>query len=481
MSNEQKQQQTATPTDAASPTVITSRRDFLQGAATAAMAAGALGVLSGCQTGAGGGDKPKVQAPPRITTRAPYGGTRRRYAVIGTGIRGVTMWGKDVHTNYADAVELVGLCDANPLRVEAGRSYIGASCPTFTDFDEMCDKAKPEVLAVTTVDATHSGYIVRALDRGIDVITEKPMVTDEKQCQAVLDAEERNKRKIIVGFNYRYGPRSQQVKELLMSGAIGKLLSVDYNYFLDTSHGADYFRRWHGHRDKSGSLLVHKSTHHFDILNWWLDADPVEVTAKGSLKFYGKNNAFRHTHCRPCPHKGTCKFYTDIMKDKTMVQLYANCESADGYLRDGCVWRESIDIFDTMSALVTYSSGVSLTYSLNAFMPIEGFQVAFNGELGRLDVRAFERQPWKVADDYEIRLTRNFEGSEVIPSIKGGEGHGGADPRLKDLIFLQTPMPTHMKLPGSRAGAMSCLTGIAARKSIDEKRAVKIGDLVKFA
>ena len=172
---------------------------------------------------------------------------------------------------------------------------------------------------VTTVDATHESCIVQALDRGVDVLTEKPMVIDEKQCQAVLDAEKRSGRTIGVTFNYRYAPKHQKIKELLMSGAIGRITSVDFSWYLDTTHGADYFRRWHRLRAKSGSLWVHKSTHHFDLVNWWLDADPVEVSAFGSLQRYGKNGAQRADNCRPCPHKSQCQYHWDITKSPNLV------------------------------------------------------------------------------------------------------------------------------------------------------------------
>ncbi|HYP53645.1 MAG TPA: Gfo/Idh/MocA family oxidoreductase, partial [Pyrinomonadaceae bacterium] len=224
---------------------------------------------------------------------------RRRYAMIGTGHRGTGMWGADLARNYSDVLEFVGLCDSNPKRLAAGRELVGVDCPTFTSFAEMCDRAKPEVLMVTTVDSTHVEFITGALDRGIDVITEKPMVTDERQCQAVLDAEKRNKRKIVVAFNYRYAPKHRRIKEILMAGEIGPVTSVDFSWYLDTRHGADYFRRWHRLKSKGGSLWVHKATHHFDLVNWWLGADPVEVSAYGELNVYGKEGPFRHTHCRP--------------------------------------------------------------------------------------------------------------------------------------------------------------------------------------
>lgn len=413
---------------------------------------------------------------PGGTTFAAPG--RRRYALVGTGIRGTTMWGRGIAQPYADVLEFVGLCDVNPLRVEAGRKAIGVDCPTFTSLDEMLVKARPDVVMVTTVDATHADTIVKILDRGIDVMTEKPMVVDETQCRAVLSAEKRNGKKIVVTFNYRYAPKHQTIKETLMSGAIGDVTSVDFSWYLDTSHGADYFRRWHRLRAKSGSLWVHKATHHFDLVNWWLGADPVEVSAFGTLATYGRKGPFRHTNCRPCPHKAECPYYWDITKSQPLVNLYVNCESADGYLRDGCVFKEDIDIWDTMNAVVRYSNGATMSYSLNASMPIEGYRVAFNGTKGRLEVRDYERQPWEAPEETEIHVVRKFGTREKVEIPKAQGGHGGGDDRLRDLIFRGVAMPEHMRLPDSRAGALSCLTGIAARKSLDAGRPVKISDLV---
>jgi predicted dehydrogenase len=297
----------------------------------------------------------------------------------------------------------------------------------------------------------------------------------------VLDAEKRSGRQIVVTFNYRYAPKHQKIKELLMAGEIGRVSSVDFSWYLDTSHGADYFRRWHRLRAKSGSLWVHKATHHFDLINWWLDADPVQVSAFGSLANYGKSGPFRSTTCRDCSHKRECSYYWDITKDKELTDLYVKCEPADGYQRDGCVYKEDVDIFDTMNAVVRYSNGVNMSYSLNAFMPVEGYRVAFNGTKGRLEVRDYERQAWDPGTETEIHLIRNFGVRVKVDVPRVTQGHGGGDVRLRDLVFRKVDAPSYMKLPGSRAGAMSCLTGIAARKSVDEGRPIKIADLVKLA
>jgi predicted dehydrogenase len=405
---------------------------------------------------------------------------KRRYAIIGTGERAIGMWAKPLVQDYPDVLDVVGLCDINPKRVAVARKMSGASCPTFTDFDQMCDQVKPDLLMVTTVDGFHSHYISRALDRGIDVITEKPMVVDEKQCQQVVDAERRNKRNIIVSFNYRYAPKHQKIKEILLSGAIGRVISVDFSWYLDVYHGADYFRRWHRLKSKGGSLWVHKATHHFDLINWWLDADPVEVSAQASLQTYGRKGPFRSTHCRACPHTRNCRFFYDLTKNANRMELYAGCEDVDGYHRDGCVFREDVDIYDTMSAVVKYSNGAHMSYSLNAFMPFEGYRLAFNGEKGRLEVRDYERQPWPVEEETEVYLTKSFGQREKIAIDKISGGHGGGDARIRDLIFRNTQMPSYMRLPGSRAGALSCLTGIAARRSVEQNRTIKISELVKL-
>jgi len=443
------------------------RRRFLS-----ALGTGAAALLTGGRTA-------EAQAPAGAATSK-----RRRYAIVGTGQRGTFMWGQEVHKGYGDIVEFAGLCDVNPKRAETSRKLIGVNCPVFTSFEEMLDKAKPDLVGVMTVDAFHADYIVKALDRGIDVITEKPMVIDEQQCQAVLDAEKRSGRNIKVTFNYRYAPRARRIKEILMSGQLGKVEQVAFDWYLNTTHGADYFRRWHRLQSKSGSLFVHKATHHFDLINWWLDSDPVEVMAYGRVAQFGKNGPFRHSHCRPCPHQSKCNYFWDMTRSPMLMQLYAQNEVIDGYHRDGCVYREDVDTFDTMSAVVKYASGASMSYSLNAFMPFEGFSVTFTCEKGTLVANLAEKIPG--GDRMELVVRKNFSKTPpVIERPPAEEGHGGGDQRLRDAIFrpelgARAKTPPHMALPGSRAGAMSCLTGIAARKSVQLGRAVKIADLVKL-
>lgn len=439
------------------------RREFLSSTAAAAAAASLTPSFSSLL---------EAQTPAR----------KRRYAIVGTGSRGSSMWGRGVAEKWGDAVEFVGLCDPNGKRAEVVRGMIGASCPVFTDFDRMVAETKPELLAITTVDAYHADYIVRALDKGIDVITEKPMTTDEAQCRKVFEAEERNKRKITVGFNMRYAPRHVRLKELMLEQPVGKIHSVDFHWYLDTSHGADYFRRWHGLKDKSGSLWVHKATHHFDFMNWLLDAEPVQVQAYSAIERYGKAGPFRAKNCRTCPHTAKCDFHWDMTKSASAMALYGNVEDVDGYLRDACLFRDEITSYDTMSASVKYTGDVMMSYSLNCYLPIEGFAIAFNGDRGRIEIRDFARQPFEVASEMEVYVIEAFGKRRQIEMPAAVGEHGGGDDVLRDLIFRPRQVPAHLALPGSRAGAMSCLTGIAARRSSEENTPIAIADLLgRFA
>jgi predicted dehydrogenase len=404
---------------------------------------------------------------------------QKRVALVGTGIRALDMWSRDLVQSYPDKVSFVGLCDINPGRLEFFKRATGFTCPTFTDFEKMMKETKPDLLIVTTVDATHHEFIIRGMELGADIITEKPLTTDEQKCEAILQAEKRTGKKVLVTFNYRYSPHRAKIYELLRSGVIGTLTSVDFHWYLDVHHGADYFRRWHRLKEKSGTLWVHKATHHFDLLNWWIESDPSEVYATGALNFYGKNNSFRHTHCRPCPHKSSCSFYWDINRDSLLTNLYVNNEKHDGYLRDGCVWKEDINIYDSMAATIRYENGVQVSYSLTAYSPYEGYRIAFNGTRGRIDAWIEESNAVEPKEYDEIVVTKNFSTREFI-RVPHSSGHGGGDRLMKDSIFgVNTNDPLHQSA-SVRDGALSILVGIAARTSCETGAPVKIADLTSI-
>jgi len=425
-----------------------------------------------------------------------------KLAMVGTGGRGTSMWGRDLMARYPDRMTFVGLCDLNPGRVEAGKAIIGTDCRTYSDlhnpmaaFEKMMAETKPDLVIVTTVDATHHEYIVRSMELGVNVLTEKPMTTDEQKIQKILDTEKKTGMKTRVGHNARYTPYCTKMWELLRAGEIGEITSANLNWYLDTSHGADYFRRWHRLMEKGGSLLLHKASHHFDLLNWLIDSDPKSVYALGSLDFYGKNGPFRAENCRTCQHTAQCKFYFDIerptlsaeMRDAAGVtvqtkispykRLYLDCEKYDGYLRDGCVFKNDINIFDKMTASINYANGVHVAYSLTAYSPYEGYRIAFNGTKGRIDAWIQSSNPAQDVDYNEIVLFKNFSKRQYIQIPANSTAHGGSDNLLRDQIFIPGTPDPYKQCAGTRDGAFSCLIGIAARNSIASGQVVNINDL----
>ena len=462
-----------------------SRRDFLS--ATALVGSGLL---------AGVAPTLLAQTPPPTPSDTPR---RRRYAVVGLGAR-YSMYRNAILDTYSAHAELVALCDNNAGRLALARRKIrkktGAEVPGFSDadFDRLVRETRPDIVIVTTKDSTHHTYLIRAMELGCDVITEKPMTTDAQKCRAILEASHRTGRKVIVTFNYRYSPPRTQVKELLMDGVIGDILSVDFHWLLDTHHGADYFRRWHSQKAESGGLLVHKATHHFDLINWWLSASPVSVQATGKRDFYTPAMARRlgleshHERCHTCPEAAKCSFHLSLAANANLRELYLDQENHDGYFRDRCVFRPDIDIEDTMNVSVRYDTGATLAYSLNAFNGWEGYHIAFNGTKGRLEHGVQEQV--SVSGDGSVPGALKPEATYIrifplrapayaIPVREGVGGHGGGDSVMLDDIFSPAPPADRFRRASDeRAGAASILTGIAANEAIRTGQTVEIATLV---
>lgn len=447
------------------------RREFL---ARSTMVAGGLlagGVLASCTPQHQAGYKPGRKAGHRV-------------AIVGTGWRCLKTWGPPLEKKYSDCVEVVGLCDTNPKRAEYLSKQFTKKPPAFTDFDKMIRTTKPDSVIITTVDRFHPQYVIRSMQLGCDVICEKPLATESKQCRKLYKAQKKYKKNIIVTFNARYLPGEAKTKELIMAGEIGDIYSINYDELLDIRHGASYFRRWHGYIKNGGSLLVTKACHHFDEMNWWLESDPVEVIAYGDLKKYGRNGQFRSTKCRGCPHKSRCEFYLDITKNQELMELYVNCESEDGYLRDACLYRPDLDTYDTNTVMIKYANGVLASYNLDATLAYEGQHIAINGSKGRIDLYNHYAQPWDEPNKTEIRLTRNFKDSIVIyPQTESTAdvtgGHLGADDHIRNHIFKGKQTDDLKQQGTARAGIMSSLIGIAGYKSIQAgSKPIRIKDLI---
>lgn len=424
---------------------------------------------------------------------------KTRYAIVGIGSRS-HMYVQALVESFADENTLVAMCDSNQGRLQqridwaAENGLPGVAGYSGDDFETMIAETEPDVIIVTTKDSTHDHFICRAMELGCDVITEKPMTIDAERCRRILDTQAKTGRQLRVTFNYRYSPVRTQVKDLLMSGVIGAIKSVDFHWVLDTRHGADYYRRWHRNKENSGGLMVHKATHHFDLVNWWLSTVPERVFAQGQREFYVPAQAEvygltgRSDRCHTCPVSAKCEFYLDMAGNEGLKALYLDNEQYDGYYRDKCVFSGEIDIEDTMNVLVDYANGVKMSYSLNAFSPWEGYTITFNGTKGRLEHKAEESVyisgdgtvPGALqAHGTTIHIFPHFAPAYSVDIWEAEGGHGGGDlPLLRDLFAPDGEPDPYMRAADHRAGAYSILAGIAANRSMATGAPVEVGGLV---
>lgn len=428
---------------------------------------------------------------------------RKRYALVGTGAR-AGMFVEALTTTYREVTELVALCDLSQTRMDWYNRKLKTTAglaprPTYhaDQFDRMIAETRPDTVIVATIDSTHHLYITRAMALGCDVITEKPMTTDLEKLQAIFKAIQQTGRSLRVTFNYRYAPAYTQFRQLVMDGLVGRPLLVDFSWMLDTSHGADYFRRWHREKQNSGGLLVHKATHHFDLVNWWIDAYPQDVFALGTLHFYGRQNAagrgeyYPYTRYTGVAEAQDDPFALSLDSKEALRGLYLEAEAETGYIRDRNVFDGPITIEDTMAVTARYNNGALLSYSLVAYAPWEGLRVAITGSKGRIEMDIEEniihllgdgqaaaqtsKGPFKQA---RIRVFPMFGQGYEVEVSKGDGGHGGADPVMLEQLFSPSPPPDPFNRAASHIdGAASVVVGIAANQSISTGQLVHIDDL----
>ena len=424
---------------------------------------------------------------------------KKRYVQVGLGGR-ARMFYKAIAQRFSETSELVAICDINRTRLEYANEVLQKEfgykeLPMYAadEFEKMIEETKPDVVIVTSIDRTHHKYIIKAMEMGCDVVSEKPMTVDAVKCQEIIDCIQRTGKNLRVSFNYRYAPHNTLIRDLIMKDTIGKVTQVHFEWILNTSHGADYFRRWHRDKRNSGGLLVHKSTHHFDLVNFWLGTYPKRVFAFGDLKFYGRENA---------EERGVTKFYSRVHGQKNaegdpfalvmdnnenLTRLYLNAEKDDGYIRDQSVFGDNISIEDTMNVLVQYASGAQLSYSLNAYSPWEGFNVCFTGTKGRIELEVKENvyvnaggdsKNEGVAKSKRITVFPLFEKPYDVEIPEGTGAHGGGDEILLNDLFGVPVEDPYNRAASYIDGAMSILTGISANKSIASGMPVDVMSLV---
>ena len=450
-------------------------------------------------------------APTGSSTGSSTGRDRRRYAVVGTGHR-AGMYVDALVGDHVDDGEIVCWVEPNPERAAVHEAKVAAAVggerPLYhpDDLEKALHEQQVDRVVVTSVDNTHAEMVSRSLDAGVDVVVEKPIAATAAEARQIADAVTRTGRDLTMTFNYRYSPRNSALREVVASGEIGQVLSVHFDWALDTVHGADYFRRWHREKANNGGLLVHKSSHHFDLVNWWVDDVPERVFASGGRRFYGDDAAHARGYEptageRALREQGVDPWRLDVDADPYLAGLYGpRAQAHDGYVRDRSVFDAGITTEDTLGLVVEYRGGPVLTYSLTASAPWEGYRVVVNGSRGRAELEVVERgsvvfgggtavlDP-SVTDALgedtvrpkgdRLVVQKHWERAEERPiTAVGPGGHGGGDALLlRDVFRGRADADPLGRAAGFADGLRASGVGYAGNRSLETGDPVRLADL----
>jgi predicted dehydrogenase len=409
---------------------------------------------------------------------------RKRIALAGASVRVLFGYAKSLLKNFSDIYDIVALFDVDQGKMTGFCELLEKELPLYTDFDIMLDEVKPDEVFISTVDSTHACYLLKAIEKGVACICEKPLCINAVQCKEILSVLKTSDVNAVTAHNARYNPYTTKIKELIDAGEIGDIRSINFIEYLDRRHGASYFRRWNREKAKSGGLLVHKASHHFDLINWFVGSLPEYVVAQGSLIAYGSNASnYGGEICHTCEHTGKCPYYVDYSKCEIQHTLFMKHKTQDSYTPDKCVFSPEIDIEDHATVGIQYINGVEVSYSLNAHSSIEGQDVSIEGSTGRIsykrrdDTGGLKNLEHGKADQFkkELKIQRMDEAEKLIEVKNIAGSHGGADIEIcKDLFGAEKSG----RIATLEDGVQAVLIGAAANMSIKLNKTIEVQTLL---
>jgi predicted dehydrogenase len=389
-----------------------------------------------------------------------------RIGIVGTGRRAVSFADDLTRSPTVRArAELVALCDINAKRLATFQSLYAPGISTFTDYAAFLREARLDGVIVTTPCNTHAALTIQALESGKHVLCEKAMAIRAADLKAILEAERRSGKRLQLGLCLRYADFMRELIPILRRGEIGEVRMVSV---VETLEGSSHFNRWHRDRTVSGGIMLQKGTHTLDLVNWIVDGHPRSVTAIGGRDVYKPRAECAGRRCSECPESATCAAFLGFDGgDGSDRRLYKECEDADGYLWDRCVFDPAADICDHVLTQVEYDNGRRAQYAISLFYVETGIEREFVilGDRGRIDVSRRRE---------EIVIHRRRSKDVIRYNL---EGHGeGFETEMGD--FLDMVATGRTPLADSQAGYWSALAGIAAEQSMAERRTVAIAEFL---
>ena len=359
-----------------------------------------------------------------------------KYVIIGAGSRGMTygLWA------VQHGIEIAAIAEIRPDRLEDAARKLHVS-------REMCFSAPEELFAlgkiadaaiIATMDRDHYGHVMQALDCGYDLLLEKPISPDARECIAIEERANSLGRKITVCHVLRYTSFYSKLKEIVDSGALGKIVAIKHAENIGNFHMAHSFVRGNWRNDTlSSPIIMQKSCHDLDILLWLTGAHCTKVAAFGSLSYFKECNAPEGStdRCLTCPVAKDCRFdawqaYLPVLGSwpADVVCLEQTEDALRQALETGpygrCVYRCDNNVCDHMSIIMEFDNDVTATFSLHAQSSAVHREIQIHCEHGEI---------WGDDRKGTIIVTHFVRNQADVPVIQEyqtddyDKGHGGGD------------------------------------------------------
>ena len=358
------------------------------------------------------------------------------FAIAGMGNRG-TKYAQKQFEN-PDDMQVVAMADRRPIRLEAANKYLNLPAERiFSSVEEMLEAPRlADVMIIATQDAQHKGHAIAALEKGYDLILEKPIAN---HLQDVFDIQEKANalgRRVLVCHVLRYTPFYRTIKKLLTEGRIGKIESIEANEAVGYYHIAHSFVRgnWHKLAD-SAPMILAKCCHDMDLFLWLTGAKCEKVTSFGSLDYFKKENcpADAADRCEDC--KRTCPFNAvnfylsripgwpaNVLNPEPDEKNIMEALRTTDYGR--CVFKMDNDVVDHQVVNMLFTGGITASFQMNGFNAVGDRWIRIFGTEGEIYGKLHENK---------VHLVRFNEPEEVIDlseEMKKMSGHAGGDSGL---------------------------------------------------
>lgn len=416
---------------------------------------------------------------------------RIKVVLIGAGNRG-SSYTNIMHT-MPERYQVVAVADPAESRrkhVQELHNIPDELC--FEDHTDLFRLGKIADLAIiATQDRLHYEPAMQAISLKYDVLLEKPIAPTAKECLDIELAAQQNNVKVIVCTVLRYAPLFSKTKEIISSGKIGDIVSVDHEECVGNVHQShSYVRGNWCNTERSSGMLLAKSCHDLDLIAWLLDRKCTQIQSFGSLHYFKRENAPVGSPERcieGCPHGETCpynavKLYLDDKKNYWFRSTSTNCsaptdEDVENALRNTqygkCVYKCDNDVVDHQTVNMLFEGGVTATFSMCAFNRGGRF-LHVMGTKGELRASLKENDGIRIYDFGTKEET-------VIP-VAGKDGvegkHGGGDVGIVECLYRYlTGAGRSDAIPLIEESCHNHMLVFAAEQSREENKVV---DIEKF-